>query len=198
MSEHDLIPEATPQPEHGQVDEVIAAVSRRMESARLPTATYRVQLNQDCTFRDVTAIVPYLHDLGISDLYASPFLQARPGSVHGYDIVNHAMINPEIGTLDDLRALRAALRNHGMGLIADVVPNHMAAAPRFNLWWQDVLENGPSSAYAGYFDIDWMPLKHDLAYKVLLPVLGEQFGTVLENGQLGVIRESGAFWITYY
>ncbi|HET6423026.1 MAG TPA: hypothetical protein VFG20_05040, partial [Planctomycetaceae bacterium] len=85
-----------------------------------------------------------------------------------------------------------------MGLIADVVPNHMAAAPRFNLWWQDVLENGPSSAYASYFDIDWMPLKHDLAYKVLLPVLGEQFGSVLENGQLTVMRENGAFWITYY
>ncbi|HUQ72493.1 MAG TPA: alpha-amylase family glycosyl hydrolase, partial [Planctomycetaceae bacterium] len=181
-----------------RVDDVLVAVSQRMERERLPTATYRVQFNARCTFREVTAVVPYLHALGISDLYASPFLQARPGSVHGYDIVNHAAINPEIGTLDELRALRAALRDHGMGLIADVVPNHMSAIPQLNVWWQDVLENGPSSAYAGYFDIDWMPLKHDLANKVLLPVLGDQFGKVLEDGQLVVTCEGGAFWVTYF
>jgi (1->4)-alpha-D-glucan 1-alpha-D-glucosylmutase len=199
MSDHVSLSEERPDSlDRQRVDDIITAVTQRMEKTRLPTATYRVQLNVHCTFREVTQIVPYLHALGISDLYVSPFLQARPGSVHGYDIVNHAVINPEIGTLDELRALRAALRDHGMGLIADVVPNHMAAAPQLNAWWQDVLENGPSSAYASYFDIDWMPLKHDLAHKVLLPVLGDQFGTVLENSQLVVVCGHGAFWLTYF
>ncbi|MDZ4683620.1 MAG: malto-oligosyltrehalose synthase [Planctomycetaceae bacterium] len=180
------------------VDEILAAVMRRMERERLPTATYRIQFHAGCTFREIAAVVPYLHALGISDLYASPFLQARPGSVHGYDIVNHAAINPEIGTLEDLHALRAALRDRGMGLIADVVPNHMAAVPQLNGWWQDVLENGPGSAFAGHFDIDWMPLKPDLANKVLLPVLGDQFGKVLEDGQLSVCYGEGSFWIAYF
>lgn len=180
------------------IDRIVAAVTERSERARLPTATYRVQFHKGCTFREVTAIVPYLHALGISDLYASPFLEARPGSLHGYDIVNHTAINPEVGTLDELRALRAELRSRNMGLIADVVPNHMATDPRLNAWWQDVLENGPSSAFAGYFDIDWTPLKPDLANKVLLPVLGDQYGTVLENGQLVVSYEDGAFWLDYY
>lgn len=180
------------------VDDILAAVTRRIENARLPVATYRVQFNAQCTFRDVAAIVPYLNALGISDLYASPFLQARPGSGHGYDIVNHGVINPEIGTLEDLRDLSSALRRHNMGLIADVVPNHMAAAPQLNAWWQDVLENGPSSSFAAYFDIDWMPLKPDLAHKVLLPVLGDQYGDVLEAGQLVVCYGDGTFWLTYF
>lgn len=180
------------------IDRIVAAVTERTEHARLPTATYRVQFHKGCTFRDITTIVPYLHALGISDLYASPFLEARPGSMHGYDIVNHAAINPEIGTLDELRTLRAELRSRNMGLIADVVPNHMATAPKQNAWWQDVLENGPSSAFAGYFDIDWMPLKPDLANKVLLPVLGDQYGAVLESGQLVAAYEDGAFWLDYY
>ncbi|OYW20445.1 MAG: maltooligosyl trehalose synthase, partial [Planctomycetales bacterium 12-60-4] len=180
------------------VDDVLAAVTRRIEEATLPRATYRVQFNSGCTFREVEAVVPYLSALGISDLYASPFLQARPGSVHGYDIVNHSTINPEIGTLEDLRSLRRALGEQSMGLIADVVPNHMAAAPELNAWWQDVLENGPSSSFAAYFDIDWAPLKPDLAHKVLLPVLGDQYGKVLEEGQLVVCYGEGAFWLSYY
>lgn len=171
------------------IDRIVTAVAERTQHARLPTATYRVQFYKGCTFREIAAIVPYFHALGISDLYASPFLEARPGSMHGYDIVNHAAINPEIGTLDELRTLRAELRSRNMGLIADVVSNHMATAPKQNAWWQDVLENGPSSAFAGYFDIDWIPLKPDLANKVLLPVLGDQYGAVLESGQLVVSDE---------
>lgn len=193
---------APPVSDHGDrggiVDRILAAVDEHLRTARLPTATYRVQFHQHCRFRDLEAVVPYLYTLGISDLYASPFLQARPGSVHGYDVVNHAAINPEIGTLDELRSLRSALREHGMGLIGDVVPNHMSASPEINLWWQDVLENGPSSAYASYFDIDWMPLKPDLADKVLLPLLGDQFGKVLESGQLVVHYGEGTFWLEYF
>lgn len=180
------------------IDRVLADVQERLEQQRLPTATYRVQLNRDCTFRQVEAVVPYFFTLGISDLYTSPFLQARLGSRHGYDIVDHGRINAEIGTADDLRSLRSALQERGMGLIADAVPNHMAADAQQNLWWQDVLENGASSSYASYFDIDWMPLKPDLADKVLLPVLGDQFGHVLEAGQLAVRYGEGTFWLEYF
>lgn len=175
------------------VDDILAAVTERIEQRRFPTATYRVQFHAGCRLREVTPLVPYLHALGISDLYASPLLTARPGSQHGYDIVNHAALNPEIGTLDDLQDLAQALKSHGMGLIADVVPNHMAADPERNAWWHDVLENGPSSAFAAYFDIDWKPLKPDLANKVLLPVLGDQFGRVLEDGGLVLQFHDGAF-----
>lgn len=179
-------------------DQILACVSRHLESRRLPSSTYRVQFNSGCTFRELQQVVPYLFTLGISDLYASPFLQARPGSPHGYDIVDPSAVNVEIGTMDELRALRAALREHHMGLIADVVPNHMAASSQLNVWWQDVLENGPSSVYASYFDIDWFPPKPDLAHKVLLPILGEQFGKVLEDGQLIVRYREGAFWLEYF
>ncbi|MGE0608376.1 MAG: malto-oligosyltrehalose synthase [Pirellulales bacterium] len=177
---------------------VQAEVERELQSQRLPTATYRVQFNHQCSFREIEGVVPYLYALGISDLYASPFLQARPGSLHGYDIVDHGAINAEIGTLDEFRSLRSALREHDMGLLADVVPNHMCASPQLNPWWHDVLENGPSSSHATCFDIDWMPLKPDLAYKVLLPVLGGQFGRVLEDGQLVVRYDEGQFWLEYY
>lgn len=180
------------------VDAVFAAVERQLQMQSLPTATYRIQFNQHCTFREIEEFVPYLFALGVSDLYASPFLQARPGSLHGYDVVNHAVINPEIGTRDELQSLRSTLRQHEMGLLADVVPNHMAADPVLNPWWQDVLENGPSSAFASHFDINWTPLKSDLAQKVLLPVLGNQYGKVLEDGQLIVRYGDGVFWLEYF
>lgn len=167
-------------------------------AARLPQGTYRVQLNRECTFHRVEQAVDYLAKMGFSDLYAAPFLQARPGSVHGYDIVDHSLLNAEIGTRSDLESLSTALRARDMGLIADVVPNHMCASPVLNSWWQDVLENGPSSAFASYFDIDWMPLKPDLAHKVLLPVLGDQFGTVLERGELQVESHEGSFRLKYF
>src|SRR6266853_951263 len=125
----------------------------RIAPAHLPVSTYRVQLNYHFTFNDATAIVDYLNDLGITDLYTSPFLMAHPGSLHGYDITNHARLNPEIGTRYDFNRMSDALHEHRMGLIADVVPNHMCIDHVSNEWWWDVLENGPSSAYAHYFDI---------------------------------------------
>lgn len=169
-----------------------------LAESTFPRATYRLQFNGSFTFRDARALVPYLAALGVSHCYASPFLKARAGSPHGYDIVDHTMFNPEIGTEEEFEELVRELRDNEMGLILDFVPNHMAVATSDNAWWMDVLENGPSSPYASFFDIDWMPLKPDLAHKVLLPVLGDQFGKVLEEGQLVLISEGGAFSVRYY
>ena len=155
---------------------------------RIPGCSYRLQLNKNFNFRDATALVDYLDALGVTDIYASPFLVARAGSAHGYDVIDHSRLNPEIGTDGDLDALAAALEQRGMGLIMDVVPNHMAIATSDNHWWNDVLENGRSSPYAAFFDIDWHPPKSELHEKVLLPVLGEQYGRVLENHQYLLIR----------
>jgi len=165
---------------------------------RIPTATYRIQFNAGFTFRQATEIVPYLAELGISDLYASPYLQARPGSMHGYDIVNHASLNPEIGTEHDHARMSAALREHGMGHLLDIVPNHMGIAGGANAWWMDVLENGWSSPCAPFFDVDWRPRKPELEGKVLLPVLGDQYGRVLERGELRLAYADGAFRLEYF
>jgi (1->4)-alpha-D-glucan 1-alpha-D-glucosylmutase len=163
-----------------------------------PTSTYRVQLNAGFTFDDARAIVPYLHDLGIGALYASPFLCATPGSTHGYDVTDYSELNPDIGSEDDLRALADALRARGMGQIVDVVPNHMGIARSANAWWQDVLENGRTSPYAGHFDIDWRPLKEELRGKILLPVLGDHYGVVLERRELQLEFGEGAFTVRYF
>ncbi len=165
---------------------------------RIPSATYRVQMHKGFTFVQAREIVPYLHDLGISDLYTSPFFQASPGSTHGYDIVDHNHLNPEIGTEADFDAMVAALHEHQMGLVADFVPNHMGIAETTNGWWMDVLENGPSSLTAKCFDIDWHPLKRELENKVLLPILGDQYGRVLEKGELKLSFEGGSFYLNYY
>lgn len=180
------------------VDAVLAAVQARIQKRRRPSAVYRLQLHAHCTFRQAADAAPYLRRLGASDLYASPFFKARPRSVHGYDVVDSSSLNDEIGAMEDLEALSAALRAEGMGLVADVVPNHMSAAATHNVWWQDVLENGQASAYAPFFDVDWAPLKQDLAGKVLLPVLGDQFGKVLEDGGLVVKYVEGAFRVQYF
>ncbi|EDY20758.1 malto-oligosyltrehalose synthase [Chthoniobacter flavus Ellin428] len=166
--------------------------------ASIPTATYRFQFNKEFTFRDARALVPYLHDLGISHVYASPIFRAMPGSMHGYDICDHNALNPEIGTREDFDALIAELHRLKLGLIVDFVPNHMGIAETQNHWWMDVLENGPASPYARFFDIDWVPLKRELENKVLLPVLGDQYGRVLEQGDLKVRFEGGRFWLDYY
>ena len=137
-----------------------------LADSKFPRATYRLQFNGSFTFRDARALVPYLAALGVSHCYASPFLKARAGSPHGYDIVDHAMFNPEIGTEEEFEELVSELRDNEMGLILDFVPNHMAVATSDNAWWMDVLENGPSSPYASFFDIDWMPLKPDSAPSV--------------------------------
>jgi (1->4)-alpha-D-glucan 1-alpha-D-glucosylmutase len=184
-------------PAVSQAHQVLEAVAQRLDRRTFPEATYRLQFHAGFTFRDAIGIIPYLSDLGISHVYASSYLTARKGSTHGYDIVDHAHFNPEIGDEADFEVFVATLRHHGMGHILDIVPNHMGVGDE-NAWWIDVLENGASSQYASYFDIDWMPLKPDLAHRVLLPVLGDQFGRVLENQELVLHLEEGAFFITYY
>ena len=171
-----------------------------MTNARIPLSTYRLQFNRDFTFAQATEIVPYLAALGVSHCYASPFLRARPGSTHGYDIIDHNKLNPEIGTDEDFERFVAALHEHGMGQILDIVPNHMGVMGTDNAWWLDVLENGQASDYAGFFDIDWDPLKDELQGKILVPILGDQYGTVLDNGELKLTfdREKGEFSILYH
>ena len=167
-------------------------------AVRRPLATYRLQLNARFTFDDARRLVPYLADLGISDVYASPYLMARPGSLHGYDIVDHGALNPELGSEAHYEALVAALGAHGMGQILDIVPNHMGIAECQNRWWSDVLENGPGSAYADFFDIDWQPVKREIENRVLLPILGDQYGRVLESQELTLELHDGGFRVRYY
>ena len=162
-------------------------------------ATYRLQFHRDFTFRHATDLVPYLAALGVSHVYASPITEARPGSTHGYDIINHNRLNPEIGSNEDFHALAAALRAHGMGLIVDFVPNHMGIGPD-NAWWLDVLEWGQESPFAHYFDINWHPARADLEGRVLLPVLGDQYGVILEQGDLALRFDAaaGSFSVWYF
>ena len=166
-------------------------------SRRIPSATYRLQFNDGFTFRSAEALVPYLYDLGISDMYTSPLFLSGSGG-HGYDVCDYGQINPALGGEEGLAALSEALRAHGMGLLLDTVPNHMGIGEQSNPWWMDVLENGPSSSYASYFDITWDPLKPQLANKVLLPILEDQYGNVLESGKLQLSYENGAFFLNYY
>jgi (1->4)-alpha-D-glucan 1-alpha-D-glucosylmutase len=166
----------------------------------IPTATYRLQFNRNFTFRDAAAIVPYLSALGISHCYASPYLRARPGSLHGYDIIDHNALNPEIGTPEDYEHFVAELHRHGMGQILDIVPNHMGVMGSDNTWWLDVLENGEASEYADFFDIDWDPVKDELQGKVLIPILGDQYGNELDQGKLQLTFDpaAGSFSIFYH
>lgn len=150
----------------------------------IPRATYRLQFNREFTFNDATRIVPYLARLGISHVYASPILKARPGSMHGYDVVDHSLLNPELGSRADFEQLTDTLHRHQMGLIVDIVPNHLGIMGNDNVWWLDVLENGPIAQYANHFDIDWRPNRASLRNRVLVPVLGGAYGTVLERGEL--------------
>lgn len=165
----------------------------------IPQSTYRFQFHKGFTLQNAKSLLPYLSQLGITHCYASPLLQARPGSTHGYDIVNHRQINPEIGTNEDFQAFCDELKSHRMKLIVDIVPNHMGIGMD-NQWWMDVLENGQASEFANYFDIDWTPLKPELRGKVLLPVLGSQYGSVLEKGELQLSFDSstGKFFACYY
>ncbi|HEU5099054.1 MAG TPA: malto-oligosyltrehalose synthase, partial [Roseiflexaceae bacterium] len=150
------------------------------------------------TFADALRRIAYLHELGISDIYTSPYLRARAESTHGYDIANHNQLNPAIGGEVEYLALVAELHARGMGQILDIVPNHMGIGESSNTWWMDVLENGPSSRYAPFFDIDWRPLKDELENKVLLPILGQQYGRVLENCELVLSYQDGAFFLRYW
>jgi len=172
-------------------------VSTSLDMTRIPTCTYRLQFNRWFTFSQAREVVPYLDALGISDVYASPYFQASPDSLHGYDITDHNKLNGAIGSREDYEAWVGALHAHAMGQILDFVPNHVGIAEPLNEWWMDVLENGPSSRYAPYFDIDWQPLKSDLRDKVLLPILSDQYGRVLERGELQVRFEEGTFYLLY-
>ncbi len=166
----------------------------------IPRATYRLQLHRDFNLRQARALLPYLDELGISHCYLSPILKARPGSRHGYDITDHSSLNPEIAAAEDFEQFVAALKRRGMGQIMDLVPNHMGIMGADNAWWLDVLENGPASRYADYFDIDWYARGDDLSGRVLLPVLGDHYGTVLEQGELRLIFdvEPGEFSVCYF
>ena len=175
-------------------------VPAAMTSPRIPVATYRLQFNRDFTFKQATELVPYLAALGISHCYASPYLRARPGSTHGYDIIDHNSLNPEIGTPEEYDRFVETLHEYGMGQLLDIVPNHMGVMGSDNTWWLDVLENGRASIYADFFDIDWDPLKDELQGKVLVPVLGDQYGTILDRGELRLTfdAERGEFSLFYY
>ncbi|MCO6415048.1 malto-oligosyltrehalose synthase [Siccirubricoccus sp. KC 17139] len=171
-----------------------------MAEIPVPRATYRLQFHAGFRFRDAAALAPYLARLGISHVYASPWLKARPGSSHGYDIVDHAALNPELGDEAEFHAMCEAFRQHGLGQILDFVPNHMGVGGADNPWWLDVLEWGSDSAYAGWFDIDWDPDRRYLAGKLLIPFLGDQYGVVLEAGQLRLRfdAEEGSFAVWAY
>lgn len=178
--------------------EIASLLEAYARNRHTPCATYRIQINADFTFADAQRILAYIRDLGVSDCYASPLLRARAGSPHGYDICDHSQINPVIGGDEGFEVFSRALKEHRLGLLFDTVPNHMGIGDVCNAWWMDVLENGPSSIYASYFDIDWEPVPIELKNKVLLPILGDQYGNVLERGELRLAYAEGAFFVHYY
>jgi (1->4)-alpha-D-glucan 1-alpha-D-glucosylmutase len=168
-----------------------------MNGLRIPVSTYRLQFNQQLRFNDVRALIPYLHDLGITDLYASPLLQAKRGSTHGYDVTDPSHLNPELGTDEEFDALVQELQKHGMGLLLDIVPNHMAASSE-NPWWMDLLEDGPRSTFAAYFDVDWHPPSRSLENRVLLPILGKSYAQTLEGRELVLTYAQTGFYLNYF
>jgi (1->4)-alpha-D-glucan 1-alpha-D-glucosylmutase len=169
-------------------------------SKPVPRATYRLQFTKDFGFAQAADLAGYLAELGISHVYASPYLRARPGSTHGYDIVSHTELNPELGTPESFDRMAAAFKRNGLGQILDFVPNHMGVGGADNPWWLDVLEWGPGSEYAGWFDIDWESDRRYLQNKLLVPLLGDQYGAVLESGglQLKFEPETGSFAVWAY
>lgn len=186
---------ARARPHEGERAEV-----RRRQLSRVPRATYRLQLHRGFGFDDAARIVPYLAMLGISHVYCSPIHRARPGSMHGYDVVSHDEVNPELGGMPAFERFTLALQRHGMSQLIDLVPNHMGVLGTDNRWWMDVLANGMASRHATYFDIHWQSLTPGLSGKVLLPVLGDHYGAVLERGELQVRWEAGAgtFDVCYF
>lgn len=170
---------------------------QRQPRALVPSATYRVQFGPGFTFADASAIADYLARLGVSHLYCSPIFQAASDQGAGYDVVDYARLNDRIGGQPGYRKLTEALTSAGLSQVLDIVPNHMALAGRANAWWWDVLENGPASRYASYFDIDWDPPERKLTATVLMPVLADRYGRVLEAGELQVRRDGGAFVVSY-
>jgi (1->4)-alpha-D-glucan 1-alpha-D-glucosylmutase len=180
----------------GQKAQTEAVLSKTLT---IPNATYRLQLNKSFTLHDAERQMDYLARLGISHLYLSPILEAQPGSMHCYDIVNHRRLNPELGAQTDLDRFCDRLRLRGMGIVLDLVPNHMGIG-KHNAWWMDVLEHGAASEFAEYFDIEWSPVKKELHGKVLLPILGAPYGKVIRKGELHFSFNSdhGKFTVAYY
>jgi (1->4)-alpha-D-glucan 1-alpha-D-glucosylmutase len=164
----------------------------------VPSSTYRLQLHKGFTFANAAAILDYLQQLGVGAVYTSPYTHAEQGSTHGYNVVDHGSLNPELGGPDAHAALAAAIRDKGLGHLLDFVPNHVGIGSCENRWWLDVLENGPASQFSEHFDIDWHPPTLGLENRVLLPVLGRQFGLELEDGKLSVVRKGGSFEVAYY
>ena len=161
------------------------------------TATYRLQFNAGFRLEDARALVPYLERLGVSHVYASPLLAARPGSLHGYDVVDPTRLNPELGAEDDLRALASDLRGRGMGIVLDIVPNHMGTGPD-NPYWEDMLANGRRSRWASWFDVEWESERSSLHGRVLVPVLGDTLEAVLDRGELSLERQGERIRLKYF
>jgi (1->4)-alpha-D-glucan 1-alpha-D-glucosylmutase len=180
-----------------QARRLLDETAAELAAARQPLATYRLQLRKEFGFDAAASVLRYLADLGVSDLYTSPILQAAPGSVHGYDVIDHGSINTELGGAEGYERMSAALRDAGLGHVLDIVPNHMGLGSG-NALWLDLLENGPASQAAKFFDVEWNPVKEELAGKVLVPVLGDRYGAVLERGEIQLELHEGAFRIRYY
>jgi (1->4)-alpha-D-glucan 1-alpha-D-glucosylmutase len=181
------------------IDKLVTRVRERLAARRRVLATYRLQFTgAHFQFPQGREIADYLARLGVSHVYSSPVLKAGEGSTHGYDVVDHTRLNDELGTDEEYAAYVGALKDHGLGQILDIVPNHMSVATDANHWWRDVLANGPASAYSHYFDIEWRPVKRELRNRVLLPVLGELYGKMLEAGQLPILLEEGRFFVQVY
>jgi (1->4)-alpha-D-glucan 1-alpha-D-glucosylmutase len=165
----------------------------------IPLSTYRLQFNRHFTFLDACKVLPYLKKMGISHCYSSPILWSKSGSLHGYDIIDHSKIDPELGGEEYFNFFSDELKKHDMGLILDIVPNHMSISHE-NKWWMDILENGQASEYANFFDIDWTPITKELYGKVLVPVLGDHYGNILANGEfiLKFYKKEGVFRLLYH
>ncbi|MGA8407731.1 MAG: malto-oligosyltrehalose synthase [Candidatus Acidiferrales bacterium] len=168
-----------------------------MPLLHIPLSCYRLQFNPNFTFRDASNILNYLTRLGITDIYASPLLQSRSGSGHGYDSTDPTRIDSQLGSEQQFDAFQGELKKHGLGLLLDIVPNHMAASAE-NPWWMDLLENGPASVYSAYFDVDWHPPSRILDNKILLPVLGSVYADALKNQELQIIFLRGSFLIKHH
>ncbi|MBI2934589.1 MAG: malto-oligosyltrehalose synthase [Chloroflexi bacterium] len=177
------------------LDQLVDRVNKAISGKRYPVSTYRLQFNRFFTFRQAGRLAGYLDRLGVTDIYASPYLKACAGSSHGYDITDHNALNPEIGSKRDYVGFVRSLKKRGMGQVLDFVPNHMSLLA--NPWFADVMENGVSSPYARFFDIEWYPIRKEMHQKVMLPILEDRYGRVLAAGELRVILENGAFYVVY-
>jgi (1->4)-alpha-D-glucan 1-alpha-D-glucosylmutase len=172
-------------------------LSDKLQIHAPPVSTYRIQLNKTFPFRQAADLAPYLRDLGLEAVYCSPYFTAIPGSSHGYNVTDYNATNPELGTPEEFDAFCAALAGRGLRQVLDMVPNHMGIGSN-NTLWLDVLENGPASVYAHFFDINWEPVKKELKDKVLIPVLGDLYGRLLESQELKLHYQDGAFQLRYH